>query len=90
LNLYLAPGAEAVSSGYPPWGSEKAIMGWSKHYNPERYHEFLDSVTPENVPYGRRKDVLDHQAIAKSLYECREGSKSAISGLNWQNHLLVI
>jgi len=36
------------------------------YYNHERYHESLDNVTPADVYYGRRNDILDQRAIIKS------------------------
>ena len=51
---------------YFPWELEKAIADWVEHYNHERYHESLDNVTPADVYYGRRSDILDQRAIIKS------------------------
>lgn len=51
---------------YFPWELEKAIDDWVEHYNHERYHESLDNVTPADVFYGRRNEILDERAKIKS------------------------
>ncbi len=51
---------------YFPWELENAIAEWVKHYNHERYHESLDNVTPADVYFGRRNEILDQRAIIKS------------------------
>ena len=51
---------------YFPWELEKAIAEWEEHYNHERYHGSLDNVTPADVYYERRNDILNQRAIIKS------------------------
>ena len=42
------------------------LQRFVNNYNHERYHESLDNVTPADVYYGRRNDILDQRAIIKS------------------------
>jgi len=51
---------------YFPWELEHAITEWVEHYNYERYHESLDNVTPADVYFGRRNEILDQRTIVKS------------------------
>ena len=51
---------------YYPWELEQAIAEWVDYYNHERYHEFLDNVTPADVYAGRRHDIVDQRASIKS------------------------
>jgi len=51
---------------YFPWELEHAISQWVEHNNHERYHESLDNVTPADVYFGRRNEILDQRAIIKS------------------------
>ena len=48
---------------YFPCELEKTIADWLEHYNHECYHESLDNVTPADVYYARRNDILDQRAI---------------------------
>jgi len=44
---------------YPhPWELERAIDGFYRFYNYERYHESLANVTPADVYFGRAEAVL--------------------------------
>jgi len=51
---------------YFPWELEHAISQWVEHYNHERYHESLNNVTPADVYFGRRNEILDQREIIKS------------------------
>jgi transposase InsO family protein len=35
------------------------------HYNYHRYHESLDNVTPADVYYGKRKEILKKRSLCK-------------------------
>ena len=45
---------------------QEHLQRFVNNYNHERYHESLDNVTPADVYYGRRNDILDQRAIIKS------------------------
>jgi hypothetical protein len=45
---------------------QEHLQRFVNYYNHERYHESLDNVTPADVYYGRRNDILDQRAIIKS------------------------
>ena len=45
---------------------QEHLQRFVNYYNHERYHESLDNVTPADVHYGRRNDILDQRAIIKS------------------------
>jgi hypothetical protein len=37
------------------------------HYNHERLHEAIGNVTPENLYYGRQREILTHREKIKRL-----------------------
>ena len=45
---------------------QEHLQRFVNYYNHERYHESLNNVTPADVYYGRRNDILDQRAIIKS------------------------
>ncbi len=45
---------------------QEHLQRFVNYYNHERYHESLDKLTPADVYYGRRNDILDQRAIIKS------------------------
>jgi len=44
---------------------ERAIAGFVDYYNYRHYHKALGNVTPADVLYGRRKDILQHRKEAR-------------------------
>ena len=45
---------------------ETQIAAFVEHYNNHRYHESLDNVTPADVYYGRREDILERRTQTKN------------------------
>lgn len=50
---------------YLPWELEEAIARFVDHYNNVRLHESLDNVTPADMYYGRKEEILDQRMIIK-------------------------
>jgi len=48
-----------------PWELEQAIADFVVYYNPQRYHESLDNLTPEAVYRGRTQEVLSQRERIK-------------------------
>ena len=52
---------------YTPSELRQAIASWVDYYNNERFHESLDNVTPADVYFGRRKEILKERNEFKEL-----------------------
>ena len=50
---------------YFPWELEAALRDFVAYYNNERYHESLNNVTPADVYFGRRHEVLSKRSKIK-------------------------
>jgi len=58
---------------YFPWELEAALRDFVAYYNNERYHEAIDNVTPADVYFGRRYEVLsDRSKIKRRTMERRK------------------
>lgn len=52
---------------YTPSELKQAIASWVDYYNNERFHESLDNVTPADVYFGKRKEILKERNELKDL-----------------------
>ena len=50
---------------YFPWELEQAIASFVDYYNQQRYHESLDNLTPADVFFGHREEVLNRRQHIK-------------------------
>jgi len=50
---------------YLPWELEKVIAEWVEYYNNTRLHESLDNITPADMYYGRKEEILTQRQITK-------------------------
>ena len=50
---------------YLPWELQRVIAEWVEYYNNTRLHESLDNITPADMYYGRKEDILTQRQIIK-------------------------
>ncbi len=56
VNLFIYHSPEAL---------REAMASFVDYYNHQRYHEALDNVTPADVYYGRREEILARREEVK-------------------------
>jgi transposase InsO family protein len=54
-----------LENHYFPWQLEQAIAAFVQHYNHQRYHEALDNLTPADVYFGRKVEVITQREVIK-------------------------
>ena len=54
-----------LENHYFPWQLEQAIAAFVQYYNQQRYHEALDNLTPADVYFGRRVEVITQREVIK-------------------------
>jgi transposase InsO family protein len=54
-----------LRNNYYPWELDQAIQAFVEYYNQERYHESLNNLTPADIYFGRRKEVLSRREKIK-------------------------
>jgi transposase InsO family protein len=52
---------------YTPPELRQAIVSWVDYYNNERFHESLDNVTPADVYFDRREEILKERNELKEM-----------------------
>lgn len=50
---------------YTPTELEQALAAFVDYYNTARYHEALDNLTPVDVYFGRKKEILTQRQLIK-------------------------
>lgn len=63
---------------YLPGELKQAIGDFVKYYNHHRYHESLDNVTPADVYFGKRKEILTRRDIIKSQSLKQRGKQTQL------------
>ena len=71
-----------LENHYFPWQLEQAIAAFVQHYNHQRYHEALDNLTPADVYFGRRIEVItQREVIKRQTLDLRRAEYSAMISL---------
>ena len=72
-----------LENHYFPWQLEQAIAAFVQHYNHLRYHEALDNLTPADVYFGRRGEVIpQREVIKRQTLALRRAEYSAMISLS--------
>ena len=54
-----------LENNFFPWELGAALRDFVAYYNNERYHEALDNVTPADLYFGRRLEILSQRGGIK-------------------------
>jgi len=66
---------------YLPGELENALSQFVHYYNFERYHDSLNNLTPADVYYGRKQEILDKRELIKL-------NTMAMRKQNYYNHVI--
>ena len=68
---------------YFPWELEQELSKFVVYYNNYRYHESLNNVTPADVYFGRRREILTKRdQIKRKTFALRKKQKLKKGSLN--------
>src|SRR5215207_8485121 len=72
-----------LEHSYVPGDLEAQIAAFVEHYNHQRYHESLDNLTPADVYFGRRGEVItQREVIKRQTLDLRRTEYSAMISLS--------
>jgi putative transposase len=56
-----------LENPYSPWELERAVARFVDHYNHERLHEAIGTLTPDDMYHGRQREICTHREKIKRL-----------------------